>query len=535
VFGDSDAYSTIYLDDGLQSTGTAVMKVSDVDQAMEFSTGDLVVRNDITKPGESPGYVNISVNQVNAQIKIDENGDGNIQSEELQDFDGSGLPKWIRIQRSGTSYTASYSADGSTWTQIAAFTLEGASDVQDVGVAVTSGTDENARVEFGEFQVSDTSDIGSLPEQYSTFNNGSSDPKYGSFGDTLVVEGTGKAAGSTDEYTTAYLDDGLPENATAVAKIESVELVSQYSTGGFIVRNDVTQPGTSQGYAMVSVNGNGGEVKFDENANGYLDEEGSTFGVSGLPTWLKLERSGTSYTASSSADGSTWTEVATFTLENAAAVQDIGIAVTAPADENTRVEFSEFEVLEPLPDKYSTFDNGSSNPVYGVSDGALIIEGTGKAAQDTDEYTTVFLDDGFSDGATATAKVTDVEMVTEFSTADLVVRNDLTKPAESQGYASLTVNDSTQETKIDADGSGIFEDSEIQDNSSPGLPVWLRWERSGTTFTASYSTDGSTWTEITTVDLTSATDPQDVGIAVTGPEGNQRVEIEEFTVTDGTT
>jgi regulation of enolase protein 1 (concanavalin A-like superfamily) len=97
------------------------------------------------------------------------------------------------------------------------------------------------------------------------------------------------------------------------------------------------------------------------------------------------------------------------------------------------------------------------------------------------------------------------------------------------------VNDSTQETKIDADGSGIFEDSEIQDNSSPGLPVWLRWERSGTTFTASYSTDGSTWTEITTVDLTSATDPQDVGIAVTGPEGNQRVEIEEFTVTDATT
>jgi len=537
VFEDSDAYSTIYLDDGLQSNGTAVVKVTDVDQATEFSTGDLIVRNDVTKPGESPGYVIVSVNQVNAEIKIDENGDGNIQSSELTEFDeGSGLPKWLRVQRNGTSYTASYSPDGSNWTQIAAFTLEEASDVQDVGVAVTSSTEENARAEFGEFEVSTAPDVGPLPDQYSTFNNGSADPSYGAYDDgTLYIEGTGKAANDTDEYIAVYLDDGFSDGTTAVAKMDSVELVSEFSTGGFIVRNDVTQPGTSQGYTQIGVNENGGEVKFDENANGFLDEQGTTFGVNGLPVWLKLERDGTSYTASSSPDGSTWTEVATFGLENAAAVQDIGIAVTAPADENTRVEFSEFEVLEPLPAEYLTFNNGSSNPVYGSSDGTLIIEGTGKGAQDTDEYTTVFLDDGFPDGATATAKVNDVEMVTEFSTADLVVRNDLTQPGASQGYASLTVNDINRETKIDSDGSGIFEDDEIQGHSSPGLPVWLRWERSGTTFTASYSTDGSNWTEITTVDLTSATDPQDVGIAVTGPEGNQRVEIGEFSVTDGTT
>jgi arylsulfatase A-like enzyme/regulation of enolase protein 1 (concanavalin A-like superfamily) len=534
VYGENDAYSTIYLDDGLPSSGTVVAKVTDVDQAMEFSTGDLVVRNDITKPGESPGYVNVSVNQVNAQIKIDENGDGNIQQTELQDFSGNGLPKWLRVQRSGTNYTASYSSDGSNWTQIAAFTLEGATDVQDVGVAVTSGTEENARVEFGEFQVSDASDIGPLPEKYSTFNNGSSDPQYGALGDTLVVEGTGKAAGDADEYTTVFLDDGLLDGATAVAKIDSVELVSQYSTGGFIVRNDATQPGSSQGYAMVSVNENGGEVKFDENANGFLDEPGSTFEVNGLPAWLKLERSGTSYTASYSADGSSWTEASTFDLENASALQDIGIAVTAPAEENTRVEFSEFEVLEPLPAEYSTFNNGSSSPEYGVSDGTLFVEGTGKAANGTDEYTTIYLDDAFSDGSTATAKVTDVEMVTDFSTADLVVRNDLTKPAESPGYASITVNDDIQESKVDADGNGIFESSEITENTSPGLPVWLRWERSGTTVTASYSTDGSTWSEITTVDLPSPTVAQDVGIAVTGPEGNQRVEIGEVTVDNGT-
>jgi arylsulfatase A-like enzyme/regulation of enolase protein 1 (concanavalin A-like superfamily) len=345
VFEDSDAYSSIYLDDGLQSTGTAVAKVTDVDRATEFSTGDLMVRNDITNPGESPGYALVSVNQQNAEIKIDENGDGNIQSAELTAFDeASGLPKWLRIQRGGETYTASYSPDGSNWTQIAAFELEEASTVQDVGVAVTSSTDENARVEFGEFQVTDTSDIGALPEEYSTFNNGSSDPNYGALSEGFFLEGTGKAAGSTDEYTAVYLDDGLSTGATAVARIDSVELVSEFSTGGFIVRNDITNPGASQGYAQIGVNENTGETKIDQDGNGFLDEEPGAFDVNGLPVWLRLERNGTGYTVSSGPDGSTWTEVASFDLENASDVQDIGIAVTAPADENTRVEVGSFDV-----------------------------------------------------------------------------------------------------------------------------------------------------------------------------------------------
>jgi hypothetical protein len=57
-----------------------------------------------------------------------------------------------------------------------------------------------------------------------------------------------------------------------------------------------------------------------------------------------MVRDGTSYTIASSADGSSWSEVASFTLENATAIQDIGIAVTAPVDENTAVEIGEFEV-----------------------------------------------------------------------------------------------------------------------------------------------------------------------------------------------
>lgn len=115
-----------------------------------------------------------------------------------------------------------------------------------------------------------------------------------------------------------------------------------------MARNDATQPGQSQGDARLTVNETSGEITFDTDANGYLDDDvnddQNTLGVGGLPTWLRLQRSGTSSTASSSSDGSTWNERASFQLENASNSQDVGIVVTAPVEENTRVEIGEFDV-----------------------------------------------------------------------------------------------------------------------------------------------------------------------------------------------
>lgn len=170
VFEEDDAYTAIYKDGGLPSEGTVTVKIADVKRAHPYSTGDLVLRNDVTKPGESPGYASLSVNQENAQLKIDASGDGHIQGEEITNFSGSGLPKWLRFQRSGTSFVASYSADGSSWTDITTFELEDAADTMDIGMAVTSGTAENARVTFDEFNISVGPD---LPDGFSTFNNGS--------------------------------------------------------------------------------------------------------------------------------------------------------------------------------------------------------------------------------------------------------------------------------------------------------------------------------------------------------------------------
>lgn len=54
----------------------------------------------------------------------------------------------------------------------------------------------------------------------------------------------------------------------------------------------------------------------------------------------------------------------------------------------------------------------ASNPQYDAFGDTLFLEWTGEVADGTDEYAAVYLGDAFSDGATAKARVVDVEMVT---------------------------------------------------------------------------------------------------------------------------
>lgn len=55
-------------------------------------------------------------------------------------INGASAPGWLRLERSGDLFTASYSEDGATWTQIASQTVAMEADVY-VGLAVSSYTD----------------------------------------------------------------------------------------------------------------------------------------------------------------------------------------------------------------------------------------------------------------------------------------------------------------------------------------------------------------------------------------------------------
>jgi hypothetical protein len=90
-----------------------------------------------------------------------------------------------------------------------------------------------------------------------------------------------------------------------------------------------------------------------------------------------------------------------------------------------------------------------------------------------------------------------------------MIRDDLA--THSPGYVFLAVTPGHGFVmQYDGDGDGQL-DGTVETGSS-GYPAQLRLERDGSTYTGSYRLDGTTWTEVGTVELPQSAEVQDVGL-----------------------
>ncbi|MBX0348723.1 glycoside hydrolase family 97 catalytic domain-containing protein [Haloarcula pellucida] len=187
-----------------------------------------------------------------------------------------------------------------------------------------------------------------------------------------------------------------------------------------------------------------------------------------------------------------------------------------------------------LPERYSTF--ASAPAEFGRSDDRILINAAGEDVESyADEYGTVYVDDGLGESGTVTAAVLDQEQTNPFAKSGIMVRNDITGAGESPGYLLVaTAPRLGPFMHVDADGDGLV-DSFIGAEVPYSFPTHLRLEKDGTTFTGFASTDGgSTFTEIGTVDLSTAAERQDAGMFVTSHnEGTKsRVAFGDFEITE---
>jgi len=101
--------------------------------------------------------------------------------------------------------------------------------------------------------------------------------------------------------------------------------------------------------------GHGYVVQWDANGDGRLESNsapaGEGLGTASYPSWLKLVRSGTTFTGYYSTDGTTWITIATVSVPSAAATQDVGIFMTSHSSGTIgKVDFDQFAVT-PLTDR----------------------------------------------------------------------------------------------------------------------------------------------------------------------------------------
>jgi regulation of enolase protein 1 (concanavalin A-like superfamily) len=237
----------------------------------------------------------------------------------------SQLPRWLRLVRSGNTFTGYTSANGTTWVQAGSVTLSLPAQIY-VGLAVTSHNDGVlATATFDNVALAGAgapppatdwlhTDVGSVGAA------GSHDVSGG----TLTVRGSGHDIwDAADGFHFVYRT--VTGDCTIVARVGAITNTHAWAKAGVMIRESLAANARntfvyltpSSGLAAQNRASTGGTTSF-------------TAGPWGLaaPYWIRLVRTGSSVVASASADGSNWTTVATYTVSLGTTVH-VGLAVTS--------------------------------------------------------------------------------------------------------------------------------------------------------------------------------------------------------------
>jgi hypothetical protein len=190
----------------------------------------------------------------------------------------------------------------------------------------------------------------------STFAGGGAAMEFGELDGSYSMTGySGDTMGlfgiNQDSYGTIYKNAAAGTTSTVTTRVKAYDQVVGSSKAGIVLRNDLTQAGTGQGYVSLMVQSEGVTLFNDSNGDGKVDEfyplrSGPTTG----PLWLRLTRNGGSVNGSYSVDGVTWTALAqTLTLNNPTASLDAGMIYvpntgTSPTSRKGTASFDSFSV-----------------------------------------------------------------------------------------------------------------------------------------------------------------------------------------------
>jgi regulation of enolase protein 1 (concanavalin A-like superfamily) len=141
---------------------------------------------------------------------------------------------------------------------------------------------------------------------------------------TLLMNGTGTDIWNNgDQFRFAY--KSLKGNGSIVARVENVSNTNAWAKAGVMIR-ETLQPGSAHALVVVTP---GGSASFQRRT--VAEDVSTSTDVAGVaaPYWVKLTRTGDTFTGQISADGVTWTDIAVTPALSITMANDvfIGLAV----------------------------------------------------------------------------------------------------------------------------------------------------------------------------------------------------------------
>jgi autotransporter-associated beta strand protein len=326
-------------------------------------------------------FPTIRVSPVNSPVYFSWNDGGDILRELGPDF--SSYFTWLKLERRGTNVSVLYSADGNGWRSLTNTAVPlGAAPL--AGFFVSSlNTNRAAQGRFDNIQTLPffEQDIGSP-------GSGGSETFSGT---NIVLRGTGDdglhpGSPSSDAHYFVYAERSGDQTFTVRIDAMVGSNPNRTNPAGEIPTAGLTlRESTSAGARQVSAHVNlAGQIEFAARAtnSGNLVTLTNVAGAT-LPRWLRVQRTGSTFAASHSGDGTNWTNVGSTTISNASNNLLAGLV----ADSQVRYEtntatFSQFSFLTTNTPSYagtsiggagtnaSSSGSGATNTVVAAGTGA---------------------------------------------------------------------------------------------------------------------------------------------------------------------
>lgn len=305
IWGTADQFHFVY--QPLTGNGTVITRVVSQQSTDAWAKAGIMIKSAATAGAP---YAAVLVTPANGT---------RVQANFNTDIGGSAstAPRWLKLTRSGTTVSGYESADGTVWSIIGSVQLPSLPETAQVGLFVTAHNSGALGTAVFE-QVSVTTSATSLPSGWSQTDVGAPAlPGSGSVsGSTWTVAGAGNDIwADADQFHYVYRT--LPGDGTIIARVLSQDPTDGWAKSGVMIKESTTAL-TPYVIAFLSpAHGIHLQAHFNTDVDG---------GAGGSRTWLKLTRTGSTVTASRSADGVAWTAIGSATLSGPAT---IGLFVTS--------------------------------------------------------------------------------------------------------------------------------------------------------------------------------------------------------------